>query len=291
MNVHVVSAPRRVGGRSGGLHRPKPGLVDRFGPGSHRDMDFATFLLSMTALAPFWQRQALWGLAGIPPGEALPCLRRTGLKMDAAMYRATSGVNTHKGLIFALSLLLYGAGRCLLLGQGLQPSKVAAAAASAARGCCERELFSLAQSPPSRPLTGGERIFLEHGVTGIRGEAEGGFPTVLRHGLPSFRKALSRGATRHDSALHPFDLMMHGEDTNVIAEGYSSGGATTGALWAGSWTWVRPTTTLPWLPQGSDEHRLQDISPRGSGPFDLHPVPSRLRYPPGRYCKHSERQV
>jgi len=27
---------------------------------------------------------------------------------------------------------------------------------------------------------------------------------------------------------------------------------------------------------------------RGRGPFDLHPVPSRLRYPSGGHCKHSE---
>ena len=85
MNIHVVLGAIAASAAAMEVFiAPKPGLVDRFGPGSHRDMDFATFLLSMTALAPFWQRQALWGLAGIPPGEALPCLRRTGLKMDAA---------------------------------------------------------------------------------------------------------------------------------------------------------------------------------------------------------------
>ncbi|HON34058.1 MAG: triphosphoribosyl-dephospho-CoA synthase [Thermovirgaceae bacterium] len=270
MNVHVVLGALAASAAAAEVFiAPKPGLVDRFGPGSHRDMDFNAFLLSLMALAPFWQRQALSGLAGVPPGEALPCLRRTGLKMDAAMYRATSGVNTHKGLIFALSLLLYGAGRCLLLGEGLRPSKVAAAAASAARGCCERELLSLAKSPPSRPLTGGERIFLEHGVTGIRGEVEGGFPTVLRHGLPSFRKALSRGATRHDSALYTlFDLMMHGEDTNVIArKGHS--------FWRGDYrrlvgglldlgTPPYDDAALASLKEADEQFRLQDISPGGA---------------------------
>ena len=146
---------------------PKPGLVDRAGPGAHRDMDFSTFLLSAAALAPFWQEQALTGLQGTPPGDALRVLRRTGIMMDEAMFTATSGINTHKGLVFALSLLLYGAGRSALLGSGKDPDRIAAEAASAAQGCCERELRSLSRSSLKRCLTSGERIFLEHGLTGI----------------------------------------------------------------------------------------------------------------------------
>ena len=270
MSIHVILGALAASAAAMEVFiAPKPGLVDRFGPGSHRDMDFNTFLLSLTALAPFWQLQALSGLAGVPPGEALPCLRQTGLKMDAAMYRATSGVNTHKGLIFALSLLLYGAGRCLLLGEGLRPSKVAAAAASAARGCCERELLSLARFRPPRPLTSGERIFLDHGVTGIRGEAEEGFRTVLEWGLPSFRKALSRGAARHDSALYAlFHLMMHGEDTNVIArKGYSFWRSDYRSLVGGLMDLGTPPYddyALASIREADEQFRLQDISPGGA---------------------------
>ncbi|MDT8284892.1 MAG: triphosphoribosyl-dephospho-CoA synthase [Thermovirgaceae bacterium] len=197
---------------------PKPGLVDRLGPGAHRDMDFCTFLLSACALAPFWQEQALAGLRGIPPVEALGHLRKTGIEMEAAMFAATSGVNTHKGLIFALSLLLYGAGRCTFLGRGLVPDNIAFEASAAVEGCCDRELRGLSDAPPGRPLSSGERLFLEHGLTGIRGEAEQGFPTVIGHGITSYRHALSLGATPHDSGLFClFNLMLHGEDTNIAA--------------------------------------------------------------------------
>ncbi len=197
---------------------PKPGLVDRLGPGAHHDMDFCTFLLSACALAPFWQEQALAGLRGIPPVEALGHLRKTGIEMEAAMFAATSGVNTHKGLIFALSLLLYGAGRCTFLGRGLVPDNIAFEASAAVEGCCDRELRGLSDAPPGRPLSSGERLFLEHGLTGIRGEAERGFPTVIRHGITTYRHALSLGATPHDSGLFClFNLMLHGEDTNIVA--------------------------------------------------------------------------
>ncbi|HRV72126.1 MAG TPA: triphosphoribosyl-dephospho-CoA synthase [Thermovirgaceae bacterium] len=197
---------------------PKPGLVDRIGPGAHKDMDFSTFLLSATALAPYWQEQALPGLEGIPPVNAMKTLRGTGILMDKAMFAATSGINTHKGLVFALSLLLYGAGRSLFLENRTDISVIVREASSAVRGCCERELSLLSISPPERALTSGERIFLEHGLTGIRGEAERGFPSVVMHGLPSLKKALSNGSSLHDSALYSlFNLMLHCEDTNIVA--------------------------------------------------------------------------
>lgn len=197
---------------------PKPGLVDRFGPGSHRDMDFSIFLASAASLAPFWSGQALTGIIGVRPGEALALLRKTGIEMDSAMFEATGGVNTHKGLIFALSLLLYGAGRCIFLQRTLTPENITAEASESVRGCCDNELRRLSAAPPSRALSSGEKIFLEHGLTGIRGEAERGFPTVIRHGLASYRKALEMGSTPHDSALFSlFNLMRHAEDTNIVA--------------------------------------------------------------------------
>ena len=33
---------------------PKPGLVDRYNPGGHRDMDFFTFLRSSSVLYPYF---------------------------------------------------------------------------------------------------------------------------------------------------------------------------------------------------------------------------------------------
>jgi triphosphoribosyl-dephospho-CoA synthetase len=181
-------------------------------------MDFSTFLLSAAALAPYWPEQAIPGLEGTPPGNALKALRRTGILMDEAMFAATSGINTHKGLVFALSLLLYGAGGSLFLENRTDISVIVREASSAVHGCCERELRLLSLSPPERALTSGERIFLEHGLTGIRGEAERGFPSVVLHALPSLEKALSTGASLHDSALNSlFNLMLHCEDTNIVS--------------------------------------------------------------------------
>ena len=202
---------------------PKPGLVDRIGPGAHKDMDYTTFLSSIMALAPHWPHQASIGITGVTPGDALPLLRQEGLRMEQDMFAETGGINTHKGLVFAMSLLLYGAGFIIASGHRLTPERIAKTAAVATSGCCDKELESLKSFPPSRKLTSGEKIFLDHGLRGIRGEVEDGFPTVVGKGLPALRKALGKGADLNDSALYALFHLMDGcEDTNIVArKGYS----------------------------------------------------------------------
>jgi triphosphoribosyl-dephospho-CoA synthetase len=79
------------------------------------------------------------------------------------------------------------------------------------------ELEPLRSSLPPRPLTHGEKLYVEHGVTGIRGEAEAGFPSLLHHGLPALKEALQRRSSFNDAALHCLlHLMLVGEDSNVM---------------------------------------------------------------------------
>lgn len=196
---------------------PKPGLVDRLNSGAHKDMDFSTFVKSAIAIAPGWKEQARLGLDGIQPGEALPGLRAEGLRMERAMARATDGVNTHKGLIFALSLLVYAAGFTAGRGSRLDAGKLCGVAGKVLDDCIERELYALRDNPPDRPLTHGERLFLLHGVTGIRGEAQKGFPSLLNEGLPALLRCLKSGLPLEDAALEALlALMGTCEDSNVI---------------------------------------------------------------------------
>lgn len=223
MNHAIILATTATAACLAEVHAaPKPGLVDRRGPGAHTDMDYSTFLASSMALAPHWAFQAGVGLSGLPPGKALPLLRKRGRLMDRDMFTATRGINTHKGLIFAMSLLLYGAGFLLSSGKRLNPKDTAKYAAAAIRGCCEKELETLRKTPPQRELTSGEKIFLLHGLRGIRGEAESGFATVVNVGIPRLRKALASGASLNESALYSlFHIMETCEDTNIVArKGY-----------------------------------------------------------------------
>ncbi|WP_300525832.1 triphosphoribosyl-dephospho-CoA synthase [Aminiphilus sp.] len=196
---------------------PKPGLVDRFSSGAHKDMDFDLFVTSARSLAPQWREQARVGLEAVPPEKALVRLRGNGLSMEKTMFSATGGINTHKGLIFILSLLLYGGGRCVALKTPPAAECLCHLASLPIRGCVAGELAPLRSSLPSRPLTHGEKLYLEHGVTGIRGEAEAGFPALLHHGLPALKDALQRGSSFNDAALHCLlHLMLVSEDSNVM---------------------------------------------------------------------------
>ena len=199
---------------------PKPGLVDPLGPGCHADMDLRTFLQSADAIRRFWHSQAMVGLSGISCESALPMLRSIGIEMETSMFAATCGINTHKGLIYLMSLLLYGAGFSLYNGMPLSPEAVAAFASSAVKGTVEKELLPLRLRPDINRMTHGEKLFVLHGVTGIRGEAEAGFPSVLNAGLPAFNAAVSAGAGRNEASLAALLAIMEvNEDSNVIHRG------------------------------------------------------------------------
>ena len=199
------------------LTTPKPGLVDALGNGCHSDMDCALFKKSAEARAPYWKMQAECGMRSVPRGEQLKELRSTGLEMEEAMTAATEGINTHKGLIYLMSLLVCGAGRAAMLGMSGSAEAAAAQAAFIASGTVEQQLMPLLDGRKKSGLTNGERLFIEHGITGVRGEAERGFPSVTERALPVYRAALAKGAEWNDAGLAALlSLMLCCEDSNVM---------------------------------------------------------------------------
>ena len=192
---------------------PKPGLVDRNNAGSHRDMDIFTFFRSIAALGDYFRECAQIGIdtAHLPAKEAFQKLRTAGIRAEKAMFAATGGVNTHKGAIFTLGLLCGSAGR---LGT-YDPETLCAEAAAMVAGITKQELAGV-----SAPTTIGQQLYLRHGITGIRGEAEQGFPTVRTTGLPVLKEGLARGLGLNDSGCAALlAIIARSEDTNLIARG------------------------------------------------------------------------
>lgn len=81
---------------------PKPGLVDRLNCGAHKDMSLTDFHRSALAIQAWLPRFIEFGAccAQLPAHEVLNGLRPLGMACEADMFRATAGVNTHKGSIF-----------------------------------------------------------------------------------------------------------------------------------------------------------------------------------------------
>jgi triphosphoribosyl-dephospho-CoA synthase len=211
---------------------PKPGLVDGRGSGSHSDMTLELMLRSAEALRGTFAEIALAAYGRTPDQPLREQLAAIGRCGEQAMLAATGGVNTHRGAIWALGLLVAGAA----IGDAADDTASRGAACGSAggvpRGMADREAGCAADDVPgdatgsaasemAHGLTGrsAERIAatagaiarfvdraappaqpshglivkLRYGATGALDEARNGFPHVTCIALPALRAARRRG--------------------------------------------------------------------------------------------------
>ncbi len=188
---------------------PKPALVDARGSGAHADLDLPCMLRSARALRQPFADMALAGFGARPDARLRARLAHIGRVAEQRMLLATQGSNAHRGAIWALGLLL-GA-RALLGGQ---PD---AAAVCAAAGAIARHPDRGATAPPD---SHGARAARRHGVGGARAQACGGFPHVLRLGLPALRAARAAGAGSVHGRLDALlAIMSELDDTCLVHRG------------------------------------------------------------------------
>lgn len=191
---------------------PKPGLVDQFSCGSHADMNYQTFMVSTSAISPWFGELVREGFSFRDDDltKALPLVRNIGLRMEAAMFDATRNINTQKGIIFLMGLSLFACGKLFNQSDQFQVEEFRSIIRSICRNLVKKELGSINQSGKSH----GENIFLKYGLSGARGEAESGFRMVFDFGLPQLD-----GVTElNDEALIKSFLVLaaNNDDTNIL---------------------------------------------------------------------------
>lgn len=204
---------------------PKPGLVDKNNNGSHQDMDFYTFIDSSLALAPFFTEYAQTGytykddkLSGL-----FSLLRQTGIEAERAMFEATGGVNTHKGANFSLALILGATTFFLKESQASLPLSLenVHSILTIIQRMVEKPLradFKAIENKPPHQWTHGERLYIEQGIKGVRGEALNGYPILLDVVLPHFQKQKKK--PHEQVMLEVFVLLMAQlEDSNILHRG------------------------------------------------------------------------
>lgn len=197
---------------------PKPGLVDRANSGSHKDMDIYTFLSSTSALWPYFAACVKIGrqTANQPAPQTLVALRWHGIQAECDMLRATGGINTHKGAIYSMGLLCGALGR-LEREKWSNPDVVLAEIAAITQGTTQKELGGVTSE---NAKTAGQRLYALYGVTGVRGEAEKGFPAVRRFGLPVLEAGLAQGKDADAAGTAALlALLVHTSDTNLLSRG------------------------------------------------------------------------
>ena len=172
---------------------PKPGLVDRRDTGAHCDMNYETFLASTEAITSYMVRMFAEGMdataAGHTPEEVFQAIRGIGLEAEQAMYAATDGVNTHKGMIFTMGIVLAAVG-ILYARENKTSGQITVDAIldrtrqMTARSMAE-DFRKMLEHPPK---THGERLFRTYGERGIRGQAMEGFPILRDTAVPWLRR-------------------------------------------------------------------------------------------------------
>ena len=107
------------------------------------------------------------------------------------MLATTDGVNTHRGAIWALGLLVTAA--------ALEPesSSAGAVAVRAAR------LALLDDRYAPRPLSHGAQVAQRYGARGAREEAQLGFPSVMQRGLPQLKSSRAVATANRTPASMP----------------------------------------------------------------------------------------
>ena len=188
---------------------PKPGLVDRRGSGAHSDLSLDLMRLSATVLQPYFVAMSSTSVGRDADSVLRQELAAIGREAECLMYKVTCGINTHKGAIWNLGLLIAAAAR----RESQTVREIAAAAGAIAR---------LPDRPQPELITHGEMVRNRYGATGARGEASNGFPHVVEFGLPMLRERraakCSEEICRLDALL---SVMSQVDDTCVLYRGGS----------------------------------------------------------------------
>ena len=185
---------------------PKPALVDRRGNGAHTDLHLGLMHASALSLWPAFKEMAQAavesGEVGVPLREAVGRIGREG---EQAMLATTAGVNTHRGAIWALGLLVTA---CALEPESSAAGPIALRAARLA-------LIDDRYAP--RPLSHGAQVAQRYGARGAREEGQLGFPSVLQRALPQLKRSRALGHGEQNARLDALlAIMTNLADTCVL---------------------------------------------------------------------------
>jgi triphosphoribosyl-dephospho-CoA synthase len=181
---------------------PKPALVDRRGNGAHTDLHLGLMHASALSLWSAFKEMAEaaieCGEIGLPLREAVGRIGREG---EQAMLATTGGVNTHRGAIWALGLLVTAA--------ALEP------AGSITLRAARLALLDDCYAP--RPLSHGAQVAQRYGARGAREEAQLGFPSVVQRALPQLKRSRAAGHGEQNARLDALlAIMTRLADTCVL---------------------------------------------------------------------------
>lgn len=195
---------------------PKPGLVDRNDNGAHCDMDHALMQRSIKALHPYFVRLAQLGFT-----DKQPChdeIVNIGIEAEREMFKATGGVNTHKGALFSIGLAAVA-----LAGEAFCRIKQAERCGTMAYNdvnskqiqSLSNSIASLARLFPDTNGTHGSKAKANNILKGALDNAREGYTQLFKAWLPFYIDRIAEG---DNYALHKtlLRIMCDLDDTNIV---------------------------------------------------------------------------
>ena len=189
---------------------PKPGLVDRFGNGSHSDMNIFTFLTSASSLYSYFKVAVKIGMNY--EKNSFEELRKNGKIAECDMFLHTCGINTHKGAIFSMGIMCAAIGMCIKDNE-FKTESVLKNCAEISKGISKKDFNKKRTSS----MSAGERLFFEHDINSVRFEAENGFPSI-REAYYLFEKLYDETKDIDLSGVNALlKIMSVADDSNVFS--------------------------------------------------------------------------
>lgn len=195
---------------------PKPGLVDRNDNGAHRDMDHALMQRSIQALHPYFVRLAQLGFT-----DKQPChdeIVNIGIEAEREMFKATGGVNTHKGALFSIGLAavaLAGESFCRITQAEECGTMAYNDVNSKQIQSLSNSIASLARLFPDTNGTHGSKAKANNILKGALDNAREGYTQLFKAWLPFYIDCIAEG---DNYALHKtlLRIMCDLDDTNIV---------------------------------------------------------------------------
>ena len=196
---------------------PKPGLVDTASSGAHSDMNIIMFMESSRTISPYLGDMAKLGYQREGTNEEIfEGIQKIGINAERAMYTATNGINTHKGAIFSLGILVTAAGCLLREGYPFSTNDLFEKAKNLCKNYLDNKLSQIQLQ--NAPTTNGEKLFCQNKISGARGEAMHGFPSVRTLCLPVIHEMLDEHYSFNDAKVQALlVLMKEVKDTTVLS--------------------------------------------------------------------------
>lgn len=186
---------------------PKPGLVDPLDHSTHPDMNIYTFIDSSASLVPYFEKCiAAAQKADDNLLNLFEKIRELGIKAEKKMFIATDSVNTHKGAIFSLGIIL----TAFAYAQKNYPNYTL----NDIQTIIQQMTCNILDDFHHHQDTAGEKQFAKYHLTGARGEAYRGFPTVFEIGVPYLTQA--NGTTQEKLINTLLFLAANTKDSNLL---------------------------------------------------------------------------